>query len=285
MKFASLFLAACLLSAVACKKPAATSPTTATTATGGSGAAAPKMGISKLKDLTIKDTKIGDGMVQGILAGNTKPVQNGDTVTIQYTGKLQDGTLFDSNVPGTKINGHVTARSPMVFTVGTGAVVPGMDKGVVGMKIDGEREIGIPPSLGYGPTAMGPIPPNSDLLFTVKLLDDVKPGEDTFFDKKDLALGSGEAVKKGDTIQIEYTVKLVDGTVVDTNVGKDPFEFTIGEQPAKVISGIEQGVIGMKKGGVRLLRIPPSIAYSTKLVQGIPPNSTLIVTAKILNIM
>ena len=293
MKFASLIALACLIGAVACNKPAATAttaPGSGATTTGTTGVAAPKKGISKLKALSIKDTKIGDGMVQGVLAGNTKPVVNGDMVTIQYTGKLQDGTLFDSNVPGTKINGHVTARSPMTFVVGTGSVVPGMDQGVLGMKIGGVRELGIPPSLGYGNRAMGDptnpaIPANSDLLFTVKLLDDVKQGEGTYFDKKDISPGSGAAVQKGDTVQVEYTVKLVDGTVVDTNVGKEPYEFTIGEQPPKVISGIEQGVIGMKKGGVRLLRIPPDIAYGSKLVKDIPPNSTLAVTVKILNIM
>jgi len=98
--------------------------------------------------------------------------------------------------------------------------------------------------------------------------------------------GSGRPIKAGDTVQIEYTVKLSDGTLADTNVGKNtPYEFTIGELPPKVIPGLEKGVTGMKKGGVRILRIPPGIGYGTRLVSGIPPNSTLVITVKILELM
>lgn len=289
MKLTSLIAPACLIAVLACNKPASTASTTAGTAgtTAGKGGApysAPEpQGISKLKALTIKDTKAGDGMLQGIKLGNSKPVQNGDLVALAYVGKLQDGTTFDTNHPGDKLAGK--HDKPLVFYVGRGNVVPGLDQGVLGMVVGGERDLGIPPALGYRDHKAGPIPANSDLLFHIKLLDVVKPGEEAVYDFKELAPGSGRPIKAGDTVQIIYTEKLADGAVIDSNVGKAPFEFTIGEIPPRVISGLEKGVVGMKKGGERLLRVPPSIAFGTKLVKKVPANSTLIIQVKIVEVM
>jgi FKBP-type peptidyl-prolyl cis-trans isomerase len=294
MKLSLPIVAACLLAVVACNKPAASvaNPTTTGGATGGPGGKPVKQGISTLKALTKEDVKVGDGTLLGIKVGNPKPVENGDLISLEYKGTLGDGKTFDTNFPGVQLNGAVNEHAkPLVFYVGRGSVVPGLDQGVLGMHIGGERKVGIPPALGYGAEPQGDpdnpsIPANSDLHFDVKLLDIVKPGEEGVFDYKDVSTGSGRAIKSGDTVQIEYTVKLADGTVVDTNVGKDrPYEFTIGELPPKVIAGMEQGVSGMKLGGVRLLRVPPGIGYGTKMVAGIPPNSTLVIQVKVLELM
>lgn len=281
MKLTSFLAAACLLVTIGCHKNAAT-----TTSTGGTAGAPAAMGTAKLTKLTTTDVKIGDNVLQGIKVGNDAGVKNGDMVSVEYTGTLDNGTVFDTNVPGVLLGGAPNQHAkPLTFFVGRGQVVQGFDQGMIGMKLGGERKIGIPPSLGYGPTAQGPIPGNSDLNFDIKLLDIVRPGEEGTYDSKDLAPGSGNPIKKGDTVQVEYTVKLADGTVVDTNVGKNPFLFTIGEVPSKVISGLEQGVTGMKPGGVRLLRIPPAIGYGTHLVNSIPAYSTLVIQVKILSVM
>ena len=287
MKLSSLAVLGSLVIAFGCGKSPATG-----SATTGAAPAGPK-GISKLTALTTTDVKIGDDVVQGIKVRPDNPpvAQNGDLIAVQYTGTLQDGKMFDTNVPGVLINGQPNQHAkPLVIHLGAGEVVPGFDQGLVGMKIGGERKIGIPPSLGYKNEPQGDpksptIPAGSDLLFDVKMLDIVKHGDEANFDYKDLWQGSGQPIKSGDTVQIEYTEKFVDGTLIETNVGKDPYEFTIGQVPSKVFSGLEQGVIGMKKGGVRLLRIPPLIAYGTKLVSGIPPNTTLIVQVKVLEVM
>jgi FKBP-type peptidyl-prolyl cis-trans isomerase len=95
--------------------------------------------------------------------------KTGDTVAMNYTGRLADGTVFDSNVDP-KFN-HV---QPFEFTLGAGQVIPGWDKGIVGMKIGEKKTLVIPPADAYGATGQGPIPPNATLTFDVELLA-IKP--------------------------------------------------------------------------------------------------------------
>ena len=91
--------------------------------------------------------------------------KTGDTVAVNYTGKLADGTVFDSNVDPKF--GHVT---PFIFTLGAGQVIPGWDKGIVGMKVGETKTLVIPPADAYGASGQGPIPPNATLTFEVELL-------------------------------------------------------------------------------------------------------------------
>lgn len=92
--------------------------------------------------------------------------KSGDTVAMNYTGRLEDGTVFDSNVDP-KFN-HV---EPFVFVLGTGQVIPGWDKGIVGMKVGEKKTLTISPVDAYGENGVpGVIPPNSTLIFEVELL-------------------------------------------------------------------------------------------------------------------
>jgi FKBP-type peptidyl-prolyl cis-trans isomerase len=101
---------------------------------------------------------------------NTIPVGDmakiGDTVSVNYTGRLENGTVFDSNVDP-KFN-HVEL---FVFTLGVGQVIPGWDKGIVGMKVGEKKTLTILPEDAYGANGVpGAIPPNSTLIFDVELL-------------------------------------------------------------------------------------------------------------------
>jgi FKBP-type peptidyl-prolyl cis-trans isomerase FkpA len=95
--------------------------------------------------------------------GTGAAAQPGQTVTVNYTGWLTDGTKFDSSLdPG---------RQAFQFPLGGHQVIAGWDEGVAGMKINEKRKLIIPPSLGYGPNDFGPIPGNSTLIFEVQLLN------------------------------------------------------------------------------------------------------------------
>jgi hypothetical protein len=91
----------------------------------------------------------------------TVAVKSGDTITVDYTGTLEDGTQFDSSI----------GKQPFTFTVGKGSVIKGWDQGLIGMKVGEERKLTIPSDLGYGSAGSGSlIPPNATLIFTVKLI-------------------------------------------------------------------------------------------------------------------
>ena len=102
------------------------------------------------------------------VAGKGKEAVAGKTVTVHYTGWLYApkapqgrGARFDSSV----------GTAPFSFPLGAGAVIPGWDQGVAGMKVGGKRTLIIPSPLGYGARGAGPIPPNANLIFEVELLD------------------------------------------------------------------------------------------------------------------
>ncbi len=101
------------------------------------------------------DSKVGKG---------ASP-KTGQKITVNYTGTLTDGTIFDSNVDPSK--GHV---QPFVTPIGVGRVIKGWDEGMLSMKIGGKRRLIVPGDLAYGPNGQGEIPPNATLIFDVELL-------------------------------------------------------------------------------------------------------------------
>lgn len=102
--------------------------------------------------LKYTDIKIGDGPSPKV----------GQTVTVHYSGTLENGTPFDST----------DGRPPANFLIGVGNVIKGWDEGLMTMKVGGKRKFVIPPDLAYGPQGRPPkIPGNSTLLFDVELVD------------------------------------------------------------------------------------------------------------------
>lgn len=95
--------------------------------------------------------------------GTGPEAKKGDQVSVHYTGRLTDGTKFDSS----RDRGQ-----PFSFPLGAGRVIRGWDYGVAGMKVGGKRKLTIPPEEGYGArgTPGGPIPPGATLEFDVELL-------------------------------------------------------------------------------------------------------------------
>ena len=97
--------------------------------------------------------------------GSGPAIVNGQTASMLYTGTLENGQKFDSNIDPAF---HHT--EPFEFTLGAGQVIKGWDLGVEGMKVGGKRILVVPPQLGYGANDYGPIPGNSTLIFQVELL-------------------------------------------------------------------------------------------------------------------
>jgi FKBP-type peptidyl-prolyl cis-trans isomerase len=114
-----------------------------------------------IKEKYPKAIRTSSGLLYIILKeGNGATPTSGALVEAHYTGRLLDGTKFDSSVDRGK---------PFLFLVGTGEVIKGWDEAFLSMKKGEKRILIIPPDLAYGDKGVGTIPPNETLIFEVEL--------------------------------------------------------------------------------------------------------------------
>ncbi len=102
--------------------------------------------------------------------------------------------------------------------------------------------------------------------------------------KEDTKVGTGDEAVVGKAVSVHYTGWLTDGTKFDSSKDRGtPFSFTLGS--GQVIKGWDQGVAGMKVGGIRKLTIPPELGYGARGAGGvIPPNATLVFEVELLGV-
>jgi peptidylprolyl isomerase len=213
---------------------------------------------------------------EDVKVGTGQEAKQGDFVYVTYTGKLKNGTIFDSNKKST--------GSPFGFAIGGHRVIKGWEEGIAGMKEGGIRKLDIPPSLAYGNNPPGSsIPVNAELFFEVELLAVLKHGDENAFTKKDVTVGSGAEVTNGKTVTLHYVATLVNGRRIDSTIErKKPVTFKLGS--GAVIPGLEAGIIGMKVGGERKLRIPPNIGYGEYGMNNVPGNNIVDFDVKLLEV-
>lgn len=164
-----LALAGCGGSSSKDKSATSTAAAPATTST---PAPAPGAGAAQLQTkpkVTVPSGNPPTKLVsRDIVTGTGATAQPGDTVSVQYVGvSYANKKQFDASWD---------RHQPFTFQLGGGMVIPGWDQGVVGMKVNGRRELIIPPDLGYGAQGQPPaIAPNDTLVFVIDLLR-VQPG-------------------------------------------------------------------------------------------------------------
>lgn len=174
--------------------------------------------------LIIEDLKIGDGY----------QVKPGGAVVAYYHGTLKEG--------GAEFDSAFRRGEPVAFPLN--GVIKGWQEGVPGMKVGGVRRLIIPAALGYGERGAGSsIPPNSDLVFVIQLVDALQ-----VIDEKE---GTGEEASGQFVAVTTHTITDADGKVIETVTAEDPYVWIPNEfQP------IQYGVEGMKVGGKRKIVVP-----------------------------
>ena len=217
---------------------------------------------SGLKYIIVKENKIGEQAAAG-----TK-------VSMQYSGYFKDGKMFDSSIE---------RGQPFSVKLGEGQIIKSLEEGIELMHKGEKMKFYIPYNLAYGEQGHPPvIPPKSDLIFDIELLDIQKIIAPALFDitgKEMKTTPSGlkyyEVVKSnnptkaaaGKTVKVHYSGYLADGKMFDSSVERgEPIEFVLGQ--AQVIAGWEEGITLMSVGDKLRLVIPYHLAYGEN---GRPP--------------
>lgn len=231
------------------------------------------------------------GLTYEILTkGNGKAPVKGGTVTVHYTGKLTNDTVFDSSVQ---------RGQPFSFKLGVGQVIKGWDEGIALLHVGDKARLTIPANLGYGERAAGKIPPNSTLIFDVELLGTKDPfvpvpfdvkGKDTVTTASGLQMikilsnPSGTAPSAGKNVEVHYTGYLVDGKVFDSSLEREkPIQFPLGQ--GYVIKGWDEGISLLKTGEKARFIIPSNIAYGDAgRPPVIPAKATLIFDVELVSV-
>jgi peptidylprolyl isomerase len=237
--------------------------------------------------ITPADNPASFSQTDTVLGAGTQ-ASNTNIVGIRYTYWLYSASAADHK--GTKIDSNATSATPYVFVLGAGTALKGLDQGVSGMKIGGQRTMILPASLAFGATASAAVPANAGLVFDVQLTDVQALAEAPAFGTVDTVVGTGATAVSGTTANVKYSAYLYSsaaadhkGILVDTNTtATTNFAFTLGA--GKVITGFDQGVTGMKVGGKRTITMPSTLAYGTTGSGSIPGNSGMIFTIELISV-
>jgi FKBP-type peptidyl-prolyl cis-trans isomerase len=101
--------------------------------------------------------------------------------------------------------------------------------------------------------------------------------------KEDVVIGTGAVAAAGDKITAHYVGHLTNGQVFDSSRDRNvPIQFTLGT--GQVIKGWDEGIVGMREGGKRILKIAPDYGYGSRAIGAIPANSTLIFEVELVKV-
>lgn len=208
-------------------------------------------------------------------------------VRIHYTGYFEDMSIFDSSFQ---------REEPIDFTLGKGMVIRGWEEGISKLRVGDKARLWIPYHLAYGEQGRGPIPPASNLIFDVQVIDaeEVKrprpyPVDGLELQQTESGLqyfivqeGQGDLPQTGQMVTVHYTGFLINGNIFDSSVERGtPFRFLLGR--GQVIAGWDEGIALMQKGAKYRFIIPPELAYGQRATGPIPANATLIFDVELID--
>lgn len=256
----------------------------------------------------VKEVTVGVGTDNSTLA------QNGDLVTVAYTGYLYDASKPDGI--GAKLESSIdTGTTAPPFTLGVGGgLVTGWDQAVLGMRIGGVRLATLPANLAYGGLTRdavtrngityAPLTANAPLVYELRLVNVIKivrpPSVPAPTELKivEVAAGTGAVATTGKSVTVRYTGWFYDGTRESLKGARfDPaptatttfgtLTFVIGRTSGDgaAIPGFSSGTENMQVGGKRTVFIPPALGYGA-VGSGttVPPNANLVFDIELVSV-
>lgn len=206
--------------------------------------------------------------------GSGDVAATGDTVLVNYTGWLTDGTQFDSSVD---------RGVPFPVTVGTGSVIAGWDEALALLPEGTRALLVLPPEIAYGETGSGTIPANSTLLFEVELVElqpIVRPVEvdaDAYTETDsgllyyDIEVGTGDMPTEDEEVEVEFIGWFENGTLLGNSAEAGvPLIFQLNSE--RMLTGIREGVSTMNVGGTRQIIVPAALLDG---LGGVGPDETV----------
>ncbi len=207
---------------------------------------------------------------------------DGQPVRVHFTYWLSDGTRLESSLD---------AGDPVLLTIGSEQLPEGLSEALLTMRVGGQSQFVIPPDLAFGEEDLGVIPPDSTLIFLMELVELLPPppaepfdlDEDAYetdeagFQIAEIEEGSGQPVAEGDNVAFHVTGWLADdGTSFFSSYEQgEPLQLPLGN--AQALPGWNEGLEGMRVGGVRQVIVPPELGFGEAGAGNvIPPNATLI---------
>nr|CAB3246479.1 peptidyl-prolyl cis-trans isomerase FKBP9 [Phallusia mammillata] len=204
-----------------------------------------------------------------------REVKSGDFVRYHYYGMLTDGTYFDSSYE---------RGSTYDTYVGTGWLILGMDKGLIGMCLNEQRLISVPSELAYGAegTEDG-IPPNATLLFNFLLLDVWNDNDTIQVETTYLPENCDRKIVASDYVRYHYNGTLLNGKKFHSSYDEEEtYNTYVGK--GWVIKGMDEGLVGACLGERRTIVVPPHLGYGSKGDdKNIPRSATIIFKIEIID--
>ena len=202
----------------------------------------------------------------------------GEKIKVHFVGKVKEGAQFTSTYE---------RNLPVVFQLGSGQVINGLDEFFSLAREGVEATVEVPAKLAYGARQIGDISPNSNLVYEVEFLEILEPPVPFDVGKNDtLVLESGLKYIKVKTtnnqkasahrdVVLDYTGFFENGNIFDSSVERGfPIQFTLGI--GQVIKGWDEGVQQMREGEKFRFIIPSQLAYGSKgFLPLIKPNTNL----------
>lgn len=201
----------------------------------------------------------------------------GDTGSFHLVGKLSSGREFENTRP----------FGPRDVTLTDGGALKGLVLGCVGMKQGEVRNLFIPSDLAHGQASVNAIPAGATLIYRVELVE-IAPSDSELLIRRTHD-GSGDPIEVGEWGQFHYTGVLADGARAglqfDSSHGPGLSTFGVQSGPqGGVIRGWQIGLLGMRVGEQRWLRIPSDLAYGPAGRGDIPPDAPLIFEVELMSI-